>query len=78
MSKNEEENNKIEDNNDQNNNEMENENNEYEEEENQEIVEEPQLKEGEKQILLKKLTDEYELIKKNKKIYKHRNEILDQ
>ena len=87
MSKSEEENNNIEDNNDndnnnnnniENENDNENENNEDEEEENIEIIEEPQLKEDEKQVLLKKLNDEYELIKKNKKIYKSRNEILDQ
>jgi hypothetical protein len=87
MSKSEEDNNNNEDNNDNNNNienendnenENENENNEDEEEENIENIEEPQLKEDEKQVLLKKLNDEYELIKKNKKIYKSRNEILDQ
>ena len=83
MSKSEEDNNNNEDNNDNNNNienenDNENENNEDEEEENIEIIEEPQLKEDEKQVLLKKLNDEYELIKKNKKIYKSRNEILDQ
>jgi hypothetical protein len=83
MSKSEEDNNNNEDNNDNNNNienenDNENENNEDEEEENIEIIEEPQLKEDEKQVLLKKLNDEYELIKKNKKIYKNRNEILDQ
>ena len=87
MSKSEEDNNNNEDNNDNNNNienendnenENENENNEDEEEENIENIEEPQLKEDEKQVLLKKLNDEYELIKKNKKIYKNRNEILDQ
>jgi hypothetical protein len=75
MSKSEEDNNNNEDNNDNNNNienenDNENENNEDEEEENIEIIEEPQLKEDEKQVLLKKLNDEYELIKKNKKIYK--------
>jgi len=72
-------NNNIENENDnENENENENENNEDEEEENIENIEEPQLKEDEKQVLLKKLNDEYELIKKNKKIYKSRNEILDQ